>query len=583
MTNTLYFGDNLHVLREYVKDETVDLIYLDPPFNSNANYNVLFRAPSGARPKAQVDAFQDTWHWGEEAEQAFDDVKNSRTGAAGIIRALRSFLGENDLMAYLAMMAVRLIEMRRVLRPTGSIYLHCDPVASHYLKILLDGIFGSEGFLNEIIWKRTSAHSSAKRYGPVHDTILFYSRSNDYNWNKLYQPYDQTYIDAFYTHVDPDGRRWRRSDVTGAGVRHGETGLPWRGINVTAKGRHWAWPPAELDRMDEAGKIHWPEKAGGMPMFKRYLSEQPGVPVQDVITDIVTMHNLSQERTGYQTQKPLSLLERLISASSNPEQVVLDPFCGCGTAVHAASKLGRQWIGIDITHVAIQVIEDRLARFCPGIRYEVQGRPEDLEDAQILAARDKYQFQWWATSLVKAQPRGGYNKKGGDRGIDGEIYFKLTAREDGRAIVSVKGGANVGPSMVRDLIGTRESEDAEMALLITLTEPTQEMITAAAKDGFVGEGDGRVLRTQILTIKQMFAGMAFRTPGGPIYDTTAAAAAAARTGPRVRRQSPEELRREPPLPPMPIEGGRSTPTQKDLPLDEPLLQPVQQRRRKSLR
>ncbi len=273
MANALYYGDNLDVLRHEITSASIDLIYLDPPFNSQANYNVLFKSPSGKAADAQIEAFEDTWHWGEEAARAFAEVLASpATQAAELLRAMRSFLGENDMMAYLAMMAVRLIELHRVLKPTGSLYLHCDPTASHYLKILLDGIFGPRNFLNEIIWKRTSAHSSAKRYGPVHDVILFYSRGEEHIWYRLYQPYDQTYIDAFYTHFDNDGRRWRRSDLTGAGIRHGETGLPWRGIDVTAKGRHWAWPPSELEEMDRRGQIHWPEKAGGMPMLKRYLA-----------------------------------------------------------------------------------------------------------------------------------------------------------------------------------------------------------------------------------------------------------------------------------------------------------------------
>src|ERR1022692_3548459 len=245
--NRLYYGDNLTVLRGVIDDESVDLVYLDPPFNSQATYNVLFRSTAGEQSRAQIEAFEDTWHWGDEAELAFDGVMTSQNSDAAEMLSMRAFLKENDMMAYLSMMAVRLLELRRVLKPTGSLYLHCDPSASHYLKILMDAIFGATNFRNEIIWKRTSAHSSSKRFGPVHDVILFYAKTDMNVWNQVFQPYDQTYLDEFYTHVDPDQRRWRRSDLTGAGIRHGETGEPWRGIDITAKGRHWAYPPSHLE------------------------------------------------------------------------------------------------------------------------------------------------------------------------------------------------------------------------------------------------------------------------------------------------------------------------------------------------
>jgi len=321
VTNKLFYGDNLDVLRTHIADESIDLIYLDPPFNSNANYNILFKSKTGDGSDAQIEAFEDTWHWTNHeggSEDAFDQViRSGNTNAAELLRAFRSFLGENDMMAYLAMMAIRLIELHRVLKPTGSLYLHCDPTASHYLKLLLDAVFGPANFLNEVVWKRTSAHSSAKRFGPVHDIIFFYGKSPRYVWNKAYQPYNEHYISEFYTHEDQDGRRWRRSDLTGAGTRNGETGLSWRGIDVTAKGRHWAWPPSQLEVMDSEGLIHWPAKEGGMPMLKRYLDQQSGNPAQDIIDDIPPMHNLAEERLGYPTQKPVALLERLIAASSN--------------------------------------------------------------------------------------------------------------------------------------------------------------------------------------------------------------------------------------------------------------------------
>jgi adenine specific DNA methylase Mod len=518
MTNHLFYGDNLTVLREHIKDETVDLVYLDPPFNSQANYNVLFKSPAGAQSQAQIEAFEDTWHWNEHAEQAFDEVMASgNSDVAEMLRALRSFLKENDMMAYLTMMAVRILELHRVLKPTGSLFLHCDPTASHYLKVLLDGVFGPVRFQNEIVWKRTSAHSSSKRFGPVHDIILYYAKTDSPTWNQVFQPYDQTYIDAFYTHVDPDGRRWRRSDLTGAGVRHGETGLVWRGIDVTAKGRHWAYPPSQLEIMDTAGRLHWPQKDGGMPMIKRYLDDQAGMPLQDIINDIPPMHNLAAERLGYPTQKPLALLERLITAASNAGDVVLDPFCGCGTTIHAAQKLGRKWLGIDITHLAISLIEKRLKDAFPGIVFIVHGTPKDLDGARALAEQDKYQFQWWAVSLVNAVPYGG-KKKGADSGIDGFIYFKPDGRTTEKAIVSVKGGGNVGVPMIRDMGHVVDREKAKIGVFITLAEPTKPMLTEAVKAGFYETPYGKYPKLQILTIAELFAG---KKPNIPLVDSSA--------------------------------------------------------------
>jgi site-specific DNA-methyltransferase (adenine-specific) len=488
--NTLFYGDNLIILKEYIANESIDLIYLDPPFNSNRNYNVLFKDQSGKESEAQITAFEDTWEWDRTAERTYNELATEAPARVStMIGALRGFIGSSEMMAYLVMMTARLIELHRVLRPTGSLYLHCDPTASHYLKIILDTIFLPQNFLSEIIWKRTSAHSSAKRPGPVHDTILLYSKSDKYIWNPLYQPYDASYLNEFYTHRDPDGRRWRRSDLTGAGTRRGETGNPWRGIDVTSKGRHWSVPPSELDRLETAGRIHWPAKSGGMPMLKRYADEMSGVPLQDVWVDIPPMHNLSAERLGYPTQKPLALLERIISASSNPGDLVLDPFCGCGTTVTAAQKLGREWIGIDITHLSIALQKYRLEQSFPGIQFRVIGEPKDVGAAYQLARDNRYQFQWWALSLIRARPLGGLEgsregKKGSDRGIDGIITFIDDSTSKPKpAIVQVKSG-HVKASDIRDLRGVVEREGAAIGIFVTLEEPTSEMRREAVSAGF---------------------------------------------------------------------------------------------------
>jgi site-specific DNA-methyltransferase (adenine-specific) len=518
MINHLFYGDNLQVLRENVDDDSVDLIYLDPPFNSQATYNVLFRAPTGEQSQAQIEAFEDTWHWNKSAEQAFDEVMTSgNTDAAEMLRAMRAFLKENDMMAYITMMAVRLLELHRVLKPTGTLYLHCDPTASHYLKALLDAVFRPHNFLNEVIWKRTSAHSSAKRWGPVHDTLLFYAKSSTYTWNPQFTALGADYIDTFFDQTDAQGKRWKRADLTGAGVRYGETGEPWRGIDVTAKGRHWQYPPRVLDDLDQSGRIHWPRKQGGMPRLKQYPEDLKGVPIQDVITDIRPMHNLSEERLGYPTQKPVALLERIISASSTEGDIVLDPFCGCGTTIHAAQKLRRRWAGIDITHLAISLIEKRLGDAFPGIAFEVHGTPKDLDGACALARQDKYQFQWWAISLVNAVPFGG-KKRGADSGIDGHIYFKPDGRTTEKAIVSVKGGENVNVAMVRDLAHVVDREKAGIGVFITLAEPTGPMRTEAVKVGYYETEFGRYSKIQILTIKELFEG---KKPEIPLIDPSA--------------------------------------------------------------
>ncbi|MFZ1102302.1 MAG: DNA methyltransferase [Hyphomicrobiaceae bacterium] len=522
MTNHLHFSDNLGVLRESIRDESVDLVYLDPPFNSNATYNMLFREPSGEPSQAQIEVFEDTWHWNEAAERAFDDVMQfGNTPAADMLRALRSFLRDNDMMAYITNISVRMLELHRVLKPTGSIYLHCDPTASHYLKVMMDAVFGKENFQNEVVWKRSSAHNSSKRFGPVHDTILYYVKTGRFTWNQVFQPIPQETIDAWYNNIEPEtGRRFNRADITGAGKRGGSSGLPWRGIDPTAKGRHWAIPgylnlgymtaQEALDLLDAKGRLHWPKKEGGTPMFKRYLEESPGIAALDVITDVAPLNNVSKERLRYPTQKPLALLERILAASSNEGDVVLDPFCGCGTTVHAAQKLRRQWIGIDVTHLSISLIEHRLRDAFPGIKFDVHGSPKDLTGARDLAARGKHQFEWWAVSLVGAVPHNN-KKKGADGGIDGVIYFKSGAKTTEKAIVSVKGGG-IGVKDVRELGNVIDREKARIGVFISLEPHTQPMVKEAAGAGLYEGLTGKVPKIQLFTVEELLGGKRPRIP-----------------------------------------------------------------------
>ncbi len=500
MTNHLYYGDNLAVLRDSIASETVDLIYLDPPFNSNASYNVLFKGPSGNQSAAQIEAFDDTWHWTDAAEEAFQDVRRSGNAAAAeMLTAMRSFLGENDMMAYLAMMAVRLIELHRVLKPTGSLYLHCDPTASHYLKILLDAIFSAKWYRAEISWKRTNARGTPNNWPHVHDTIFHYSAP------KIRHQIPKIKADkAKMPHTlitGSDGLKYQTYELTGAGItKDGESGKPWRGFDVSALGRHWGNSHAQLEQWVDEGLIHFPAD-GGFPRRKDSIPFDPEnrtVTVGDVWTDIDRINQAAAERLGYPTQKPVALLERILSASSNPGDVVLDPFCGCGTTVHAAQKLGRQWIGIDVTHLAIGLIEKRLRDAFEDVEFTTHGVPQDLSGARDLAARGQYhEFEKWALSLIAAQP-GNNSKKGADGGLDGNIWFGKT----GRAIVSVKAGKNVGVEMVRSLIAVLERAKGEIGILLTLTPPTRPMIAAAAAAGQFTDPDfAPVPRLQIVTIE----------------------------------------------------------------------------------
>lgn len=518
--NKLYYGDNLTIMQRELKLGSVDLIYLDPPFNSKQNYNLMYKTMTGKPVPEQVEAFCDTWEMDAEKERIAKTmpVLMKEHGVDDYyvefwrlwMNALRNT--QPHLLAYLIYMVQRLLYMKSILKPTGSIYLHCDPTASHYIKIMMDGIFGHQNFRNELIWKRTSAHSSAHRYGPVHDVILFYTAGDKYTWNPQYTDYDPAYIETFFDMQDEDGRRWKRMDLTGAGTRNGETGQAWRGIDITAKGRHWAHPPSVLEEMDAKGRIHWPRKVGGMPRLKQYPEDLPGVPVQDVITDIRPMHNLSKERLGYPTQKPIALLDRIISCSTEPGQVVFDPFCGCGTTIYSALKNNREWIGCDIAILAIKLIKDVLEerhRLAEGTHFSISGIPNSTEAAETLFHHDPYQFQHWFVERVGGFPM---TRKSADRGIDGRLYFEVGGNLK-EAVLSVKGG-NIRPTDIRDLRGVLEREPgAEIAGFLTRLPPTRAMETEAAEAGMYEYNGIQYPRIQILTVQQVLEQkMELRTP-----------------------------------------------------------------------
>jgi len=490
--NKLYFGDNLAILREHISDESVDLIYLDPPFNSKATYNVLFQEKNGTQSAAQITAFEDTWHWGIESEAVYHEVVTTGGKLADLLGALRQFLGTNDMMAYLTMMAIRLVELRRALKDTGSIYLHCDPTASHYLKLLMDAVFGAEHFRNEIIWKRTTASSSkarARRFGADHDAMLFYVKSPAYDFHPVYMEYPEAEV----------AKRFRRSDERG---RYKDAELA-------------TYSQETLQRLkDENRLIITP---GGKYRYKIYLDEIPGVPTDSVWTDIPPINSMARERLGYPTQKPEALLERIINASSNEGDVVLDSFCGCGTTLTVAERLHRRWIGIDITHLAVTLMKHRLHdTFGDDLSpYEVIGDPKDLTSARALAEENRYQFEWWALGLVDAHPAQD-KKKGADKGVDGLIYFIDNAEGKlKRILVQVKSGHVTRPQ-VSDLCHAVDRENAAIGLFITLEKPTRPMIEEAATAGFyeAKELGKKYPRLQILTIEELLNGKQPEYPRG---------------------------------------------------------------------
>ena len=466
--NKLYFGDNLDILRKYTPDESVDLIYLDPPFNSNATYNLLFQERSGEKSAAQITAFDDTWQWGQESEYAYQEVvRESPQKLAELMQSMRNFLGQNDMMAYLTMMAQRLSELNRVLKPTGSIYLHCDPTASHHLKLLMDSVFGSQNFRNEVIWHYQRWPAKQKNFQRMHDILLFYSKHNRSN--------------TFNTLMDP---------LSPGTLKR------WKG---------------KKSKVEFDGKIRL--------VTQMTEEDSPGRPADDV-WDIPIVNSQAKERLGYPTQKPEALLERIIKASSNESDLVLDPFCGCGTAIAVAERLYRRWIGIDVTHLAITLMRHRLNNsFGKELSpYEIIGQPKDLESARALAQESehsgRYQFETWATGLVDAFPLHA-KKRGADKGIDGYInFFDDNSGKAKTIIVQVKSG-HVSSSHIRDLKGVLEREEAQIGVYITLEEPTKPMEEEATTAGFYEPEyfPGTFYpRIQILTIQELLDGKKVEYP-----------------------------------------------------------------------
>lgn len=515
MTNRLYYGDNLDVLRQHIADESVDLIYLDPPFNSNASYNILFKSPAGAGADASIEAFDDSWSWGPSASEALMDITASGNHKLHVLmQAMKTAIGENAMMAYLAMMAVRLQELHRVLKPTGSLYLHCDPTASHYLKLVLDAVFSIDNFRSEIVWQRTSAKGDVKnKFGAIHDTIFFYAKSPSTEMRSVFAAKDADYLGRFRLDAKDGKGPYRLAPLDSPNPRPNLT-YEYKGYSPPAKG--WRVSREVMEKLDEEGRLNFPSSPTGRISRKHYLSEQEGRKIGDVWTDIPPLQAVSQERLGYPTQKPRALLERIIAASSNPGDVVLDPFCGCGTAVDAAQKLGRGWIGIDITHLAIGLIEKRMNEGynADGKRealWETIGSPRDLASAQRLALDDPHQFQHWITLKLGGYPWMG-GKKGGDKGVDGYFYYVGDGGQTETGVISVKAGGNVNPGMVRDLGRVMARDGHKLGLFVCAALPTKGMTEEAASHGLIETDWGRFPALQTFTLAELFQDRAPKLP-----------------------------------------------------------------------
>ena len=522
-TNQLYYGDNLDILRNYIPDESVNLIYIDPPFNSNQAYNVLFSETDGSSSQAQIQAFEDTWRWGETTEQAYHELVTTAPHLlVETIKSFRGFLTETNLMAYLVMMALRLVELHRVLKPTGNFYLHCDPTASHYLKIILDQIFGVENFRNEIYWKRKTGRTSrTNRFGTSCDILFWYSKSNDYAFKLQYRENNPEYIRKMFRYTDENGRRYRTDNLANPSVRPNLI-YDYKGYQPPAKG--WAISREKMEQWDREGRLHFPKSPDGRIQRKRYLDELKGEEVPSLWDDIPPIGSKAKERLGYPTQKPEALLERIIKASSNEGDFLLDAFCGCGTAIAVAQRLNRRWIGVDITHLAIALLKYRLAdTFGDDVEYEIIGEPKDAASAKALAVQDRYQFQWWALSLIRARPYQG-KKKGADEGVDGVIYYedvdpdKPKKTLTRKIVVQVKSG-KVSVRDIRELKSVVDSQDAVIGVFITLNPPTRPMVKEAATAGhfqWLHVAHTTYPKIQIRTIEELLAGDGIEYPQTPI-------------------------------------------------------------------
>lgn len=514
MPNTLYYGDNLDILRRKLRDETVDLCYIDPPFNSKRNYFQIYNN-IGKDDQAQAQAFMDTWTWNEWAMAGFQEIITNFEGrytrqTIELMKGLKAVLGDNGLLAYLISMAQRVNEIQRVLKATGSFYLHCDPTASHYLKLVLDGVFCARGgdYLNEITWQRTATHNDAKRWASLADSLLHYSKSDNPVWNPQHKKQSAENIEKRYRFTDEQGRNYRLGPMDSPNPRPNMM-YEWMGYPHPVKG--WRYSKETMQQLHDEGLIYYPEDKSKRLARKLYLDESKGSLIGNVWTDIPLLQASSAERLGYPTQKPEALLERIIQASSNEGDTVLDAYCGCGTTVAVAQRLRRNWIGIDITYQSIAVILKRLEdQFGADVLNTVtlDGIPRDMDSARALANkkddRVRKEFEKWAV-LTYSKNRATLNeKKGADKGVDGIAYFVTGHDTTERVIFQVKSGG-VKRNDIATLNSDRQRENAALAVFITLEDSTKPMREEALAAGVYRHEllNRDVPRIQIVTVQEI--------------------------------------------------------------------------------
>jgi site-specific DNA-methyltransferase (adenine-specific) len=518
--NKLYYGDNLQILKSLNQSHEpfIDLIYIDPPFNSKRNYNILFEdliqtKENGEKTTALKEAFSDTWsntslsHELEEMK-SFSDLKLYK-----FLTGNRDIFSDGQ-MSYLTMMAHRLYYMHKILKDTGSIYLHCDPTMSHYLKIVMDIIFGVKNFRNEISWKRSQPKSHTKINFPnCRDIILRYAKSDKAIFNKIYGEYNPEYIRKFYKYTDPNGRRYRLGDLTNPNKNR--PNLTYEFLGIT---RVWRWTKERMEKAYKDGIVIQNE-SGAVPQLKRYLDELKGQPISNSWDDIEHLHGSNIEFLGYPTQKPLALLERIIKASSNEGDIVADFFCGCGTSITVAEKFKRRWLGVDINHLAIGLIEERRLKPLKA-KYQLMGFPQDQAQAEKLAREKPFEFEQWVVEYIF---KGHCTRKTRDGGFDGHIAFN-DGDQKKLCLLEVKGGKCTVKN-VREFDNVIQTQKADMGFFICFEKQrTSEMIKHCDKQGYVEMQDnlfsGTIPKLSIITIEDILSKRYLQNLGGLLRNIT---------------------------------------------------------------
>lgn len=513
--NTLFYGDNLRVLRESIPDASIDLITLDPPFDARMSQHALFKDESSqddTTTSKPIQTFDDVWHWNAAVAETYDAlVADTDAPVARVLAAQRASAGTCAMTAFVVMMAARLLELHRVLKPTGSLYLHCDSQANQHLKSVIDAIFGPENYRNAIVWQRTASHSDTRsNYGKLTDSILYYTKSRRYIFNPQYASYDEDYIARNFRYSDPDGRHYASGDLRSPQPRPNLV-YDYKGYHPHPNG--WAVSLEKMQDLDRQGRLILPKRKSGRIRVKRYLDELPGRPPGNIWDDIPPVSARHTEHLGFATQKPRALLERIIATSSNKGDWVLDPFCGCGTAVAAAQKLERRWIGIDVTYLALLVQSRRLRRTFPDAAFDVVGAPQNAVEARALAARAPAQFAWWVLSLVNARPRTDDPLGRPPSGII--TFIDAASNVPKRALVRVTTGA-VTPDDIHDARTAVERGDATLVILVTPEAPMNDIkLEAKAAGRYPSPGWGRDYpRVQILTVDALLRGEQPQIPPG---------------------------------------------------------------------